>query len=62
MDAPPKLADYGLTAENIPEAAGRVLKAAPASNPVTVTEANITDLLTEALTGAVPTTAPLAPR
>ena len=61
VDAPPKLADYGLTAENIPEAAGRVLKAAPASNPVTVTEENITELLTEALTGAMPTTAPLAP-
>ncbi len=55
VDAPSRLADYGFTAAGVPEAAGRILEAAPASNPVTVTRENITDLLTEALTGAAPT-------
>lgn len=55
VDAPSRLSDHGFTAEGIPEAVERILAAAPASNPVTVTEENIADLLTEALTGAVPT-------
>jgi maleylacetate reductase len=55
VHAPTRLSDYGFTAGGIPEAVERVLAAAPASNPVAVTEANIADLLTEALTGAVPT-------
>jgi maleylacetate reductase len=53
--APRRLADYGFTTVGIPEAVQRVLAVAPASNPVVVTEQNITELLTEALTGAVPT-------
>lgn len=59
VDAPTQLSDYGFTAEGIPEAVERVLKAAPASNPVAVTEENITALLTGALTGATPTPAVL---
>lgn len=61
VDAPSRLADYGFTAAGIPEAAGRILEVAPASNPVTVTQENITDLLTEALTGAAPTVDSLTP-
>ncbi|MCY1159477.1 MAG: maleylacetate reductase [Citricoccus sp.] len=55
LGAPTALADCGFTAEGIPEAVERVLKAAPASNPVTATEENITDLLTAALEGTTPT-------
>lgn len=62
VDAPSRLADYGFTEAEIPEAAERALKAAPASNPVTVTRENVTALLTEALTGAAPTVAALATR
>lgn len=51
VDAPSRLADYGFTAAGIPEAVERVLKAAPASNPVAVTEENMTELLTAALNG-----------
>ncbi|MGQ1797390.1 maleylacetate reductase [Kocuria oceani] len=57
VEAPARLSDYGFTAEGIPEAIERILKAAPTSNPVTVTEENITGLLTAALTGAVPSPA-----
>ncbi|GAA1625838.1 maleylacetate reductase [Georgenia ruanii] len=55
LGAPSRLADYGLTAGDIPEAVDRIVKAAPPSNPVPVTEAAITALLTAALTGAAPT-------
>ncbi|WP_449274664.1 maleylacetate reductase [Kocuria kalidii] len=55
VDAPSRLADYGFTATGVPEAVERVVKAAPASNPVAVTEENITALLTDALTGTTPT-------
>ena len=55
VEAPRRLSDYGFTAESIPEAVQRILQSAPASNPVVVTERNITELLSEALTGAVPT-------
>lgn len=51
VDAPSRLADYGFTAAGVPEAVERVLKAAPASNPVAVTEQNMTELLTAALNG-----------
>ncbi|QCU79688.1 maleylacetate reductase (plasmid) [Citricoccus sp. SGAir0253] len=51
VQAPCRLADYGFTADGIPEAVERIVAAAPASHPVPVTEQNITDLLTAALTG-----------
>jgi maleylacetate reductase len=51
VQAPARLADYGFTADGIGEAVDRITKAAPASNPVPVTEQNITELLTAALTG-----------
>ncbi|WP_262106403.1 maleylacetate reductase [Arthrobacter sp. Marseille-P9274] len=54
LDAPTALADYGFTAADIPEATQRVLKAVPASNPVTVTDGDITALLTAALNGTTP--------
>jgi maleylacetate reductase len=62
VQAPTRLSDYGFTADGIPEAVERVLKVAPASNPVAVTEANITGLLADALTGTTPTVATLATR
>ncbi|MFI7493572.1 maleylacetate reductase [Kocuria sp. M4R2S49] len=55
VEAPFRLSDYGFTEAGIPEAVERVLKAAPASNPVAVTEENVTALLTDALTGNTPT-------
>jgi maleylacetate reductase len=60
LDAPRRLADYGLTGADLPEAVKRVLEVAPASNPEPITEAGLTALLTDALTGAIP--APPAPR
>ena len=54
LDAPSRLADHGLTEADIPEAVARVLKAAPPSNPVPITETKLTALLTDALTGATP--------
>ncbi|RBY83819.1 maleylacetate reductase [Geodermatophilus sp. TF02-6] len=54
LSAPSRLADLGFAEADIPEAAARVLKAAPAANPVPVTEADVTALLTDALTGAPP--------
>ena len=51
VQAPCRLDDYGFTADGILEAVERIVAAAPASNPVPVTEQNITDLLTAALTG-----------
>jgi maleylacetate reductase len=56
LDAPRALADYGFTAENIPEAVQVALPAIPASNPRPVTLANLTRLLTAALTGEDPKT------
>jgi maleylacetate reductase len=55
LDAPRRLADYGLTGADIPEAVNRVLEVAPAANPEPITEAGLTALLTGALTGATPT-------
>lgn len=48
------LADLGLTADDLPDAARRIVAAAPDSNPVTVTHANITALLRDALSGSAP--------
>ncbi|MGF9660781.1 maleylacetate reductase [Arthrobacter crystallopoietes] len=61
LGAPSALIDYGFTADGIPEAVERVLRAVPASNPVTPTEENITGLLTAALHGVTPTAALAAP-
>ena len=57
LGAPTALGDYGFTKADIPEAVTRILKAAPASNPTPVTEANITALLGAALTGSIPAVA-----
>lgn len=54
LSAPRRLADYGFTAADVPDAAERVLAVAPPSNPVPVTMQNITRLLTDAQNGAVP--------
>lgn len=54
LDAPKALADYGFTAEDIPEAVQVTLPSVPANNPRTVTEENLTKLLTAALTGEDP--------
>lgn len=62
VQAPSRLADYGFTADRIPEAVRRILTAAPSSNPVAVTEENLTALLTDALTGATPSPATLVAR
>ncbi|QGU06084.1 Maleylacetate reductase [Corynebacterium occultum] len=51
VEAPGALAEVGFTAEGIPEAVRRTLAVVPASNPVTATEENITQLLTNALEG-----------
>ncbi|WP_309053441.1 maleylacetate reductase [Streptomyces sp.] len=55
LNAPAALAEIGFTEAGIPEAVKRVAAAAPASNPVVVTEKNLTVLLTDALRGAAPT-------
>lgn len=62
LGAPTRLADYGLTESDIPEAVQRAVGAAPASNPVHVTPENMTALLTAALTGAEPAPAVLTAR
>ena len=62
VQAPSRLADYGFTADRIPEAVQRILTAVPSSNPVVVTEENLTTLLTDALTGATPSPASLVAR
>ncbi|MBB3085398.1 maleylacetate reductase [Geodermatophilus sabuli] len=54
LPTPSRLADLGFTEADVPEATARVLAAAPPSNPVPVTDTNITSLLTDALTGAIP--------
>lgn len=51
LGAPLRLADHGLTGDDIPEAAGRVLDAVPACTPAPVDEQGITALLTGALEG-----------
>ncbi|GGG59970.1 maleylacetate reductase [Kocuria dechangensis] len=55
LNAPTALAEAGFTEGGIPEAVKRVTAVAPASNPVAVTEENLTVLLTHALHGSVPT-------
>jgi maleylacetate reductase len=54
LDAPTALADYGFTADDIPEATQRVMETVPSSNPVPATEEDITALLTAALQGTTP--------
>ena len=54
LDAPRALADVGFTEAGIPEAVRRVLAVVPASNPVPVTEENLTALLRAALVGDAP--------
>lgn len=56
LDAPKALADYGFTAEDIPEAVQVALPAIPANNPREATAENLTRLLTAALTGEDPKT------
>lgn len=56
VDAPAKLADYGFTAENIPEAVEIILEKIPANNPREITADNLTALLTAALNGDDPAT------
>lgn len=51
VNAPSQLSDYGFTEEHIPEAVERVLGSAPASNPVAVTQENMTALLQATLIG-----------
>ncbi len=55
LDAPQALADYGFTADGIPEAAAIILPAVPATNPRPATTQNLTRLLAAALTGEDPT-------
>ena len=62
VGAPCRLSDYGLTATDIPDAVERIVKAAPASNPVAVTEENVTALLNDAFDGTAPTAVGLADR
>jgi maleylacetate reductase len=56
LDAPKALADYGFTADGIPEAVTVILPAVPESNPRPVTAENLTSLLEAALTGEDPRT------
>ena len=58
VDAPCRLADYGLSDDDISEAVRRVVAAAPMSNPVPVTPSGVTALLRGALTGAPPSVGP----
>ena len=58
LDAPHRLADIGLTPQDIQEAATRILAAAPPSNPTPVTQDRIIALLTDALTGRPPRSHP----
>jgi maleylacetate reductase len=48
------LADYGFSEADIPEATTRIIEVAPTSNPVKVTQENITALLSDALYAATP--------
>ncbi|ALZ99869.1 maleylacetate reductase [Corynebacterium glutamicum] len=56
VGAPQRLSDYGFTAAGIPEAVEIILEKVPANNPRTVTEENLTALLTAALNGDDPAT------
>jgi maleylacetate reductase len=56
LDAPKALADYGFTADGIPEAIAVILPAVPASNPRPVTAESLTSLLEAALIGEDPRT------
>lgn len=56
VGAPQRLSDYGFTAAGIPEAVEIILEKVPANNPRTVTEENLTALLTTALNGDDPAT------
>ncbi len=58
LDAPRALADVGFTEADIPEAVRRSLAAIPDSNPVPVTEENLTALLRAALVGDTPRSHP----
>lgn len=58
LDAPKALADVGFTEADIPEAVRRSIAAIPASNPVPVTEENLSALLQAALTGENPRSNP----
>lgn len=55
VGAPQSLAELGMPEDGIPETVGRVLKAVPVGNPATVTEDNLTALLTAAFHGDEPT-------
>lgn len=57
LNAPRALADYGFTAAGIPTVVDQALAIIPANNPRTVTEDNLTVLLTAALHGDDPSTA-----
>ncbi|MCE0767736.1 maleylacetate reductase [Pseudonocardia kujensis] len=54
VDAPRRLADYGFSATDIPDAVDRIRQVAPPSNPRPVTADSLTALLTNALTGTAP--------
>src|SRR5699024_9270062 len=54
LAAPVKLADYGLTADNIAEAVGITLPSVPANNSRTVIRENLSQLIFAALQGADP--------
>ena len=54
LDAPRALRDYGFTEDAIPEAAEAILPAVPASNPRSVTVADLERLLRAAWSGADP--------
>ena len=52
VEAPTALADYGYTADDIPATVDILLENPPTHNPREITEANLTQLLHAALTGA----------
>ena len=56
LNAPHALADYGFTADAIPEAAAAILPSVPPSNPRAVTAADLETLLRAAWSGADPRT------
>ena len=56
LNAPHALADYGFTADAIPEAAAAILPSVPPSNPRPVTAADLETLLRAAWSGADPRT------
>jgi alcohol dehydrogenase class IV len=54
LNAPKALKNHGLAEENIPEAVRLILPAIPASNPRSVTEENLEELLRSAYSGTTP--------